>query len=135
METPDCSLISSNPYLCRTGNTLREEQKATFSTMWELVRDKSGLNLASEANDSLKVWSSRKYQLESTIGALLTTNVDDGPSAAKKKHPRPSMKQIELHCSANLVRSKLSEDKVRPALMFTYTAVLHGSLSGETGWN
>jgi serine/threonine protein kinase len=119
---PDYTLIGLNPKL-QGKVTLSKEEQVILSSMWSSVRHLSHFTKDPDCESS-GFGSSRVYQMETTIKGLLDLNSDE----------TLSVKLLELHCSVNVIRSKLCEDKVLSRRVLPDFAGLFAILHRETDW-
>jgi serine/threonine protein kinase len=93
----------SNGRLSVNPRTLREEEKTHLSTMWKSVHGFADIDIHLIGEKStVDAFESRMFQINSMISRLFSRNFKE----------RPSLKQIEIHASANVVRSKLEDEEV-----------------------
>jgi serine/threonine protein kinase len=93
----------SNGRLSATPRTLEEEEKTHLSTMWKSVHGFADIDMYLIGEKStVEAFDCRLFQINSMVSRSLSRTCKE----------RPTLKQIEIHSSANVVRSKLEDDEV-----------------------
>ena len=93
----------SNGRLSVTPRTMKEEEKTHLSTMWKSVHGFADIDMHLIGEKStVDAFDSRLFQINSMISRSFSRTCKE----------RPTLKQIEIHSSANVVRSKLEDDEV-----------------------
>jgi serine/threonine protein kinase len=93
----------SNGRLSVTPRTLKEEEKTHLSTMWKSVHGFADIDMDLIGEKStIDTFASQMFQINSMISRSLRRALKE----------RPTLKQIEIHSSANVVRGKLEDEEV-----------------------
>jgi serine/threonine protein kinase len=93
----------SNGRLSANARTLTEEEQSHLSTMWKSVHGFADVDIHLIGEKStVNTFESRLFQINEIISR----------SFSKTLKERPTVKQIEIHSSANVVRSNLEDEEV-----------------------